>query len=94
MSVTQTNVNQPSVKQPTVVASRTTSAVTRAVRTIVLGAVVAMIGLIITIVSYHSASQNPNGGTYLVAFGPVIFGALAVFRGTKSLVSALRANRK
>jgi hypothetical protein len=94
MSVTQTSVNQPSVKQPTVVASRTTSAVARAVRTIILGVVVAMIGLIITIVSYHSASQNPNGGTYFVAFGPVILGALAVFRGSKSLVSAHRANRK
>jgi uncharacterized membrane protein len=94
MTVTQNNLNQPSVKQPAVVATRTTSAVSRAVRTIVLGVAVAMIGLIITIVSYHSASQNPNGGTYLVAFGPIIFGALAVFRGSRALVAGHRANRK
>jgi len=38
-------------------------------------------GIVITAVTYQMAANNPGGGTYLVTWGPVIFGAIQFFRG-------------
>jgi hypothetical protein len=59
---------------------------THAKRTIAAAAALITIGLAISIVTYVMASQNPHGGSYFVAWGPVVFGVITAVRG----VSALR----
>lgn len=56
-----------------------------AVKQMVIGAVVALVGLIITIVTYRAAS---GGGHYVVAWGPAIFGLIAVVRGAVAYLKA------
>lgn len=56
-----------------------------AVKQMAIGGVVALVGLIITIVTYRAAS---GGGHYVVAWGPAIFGLIAFVRG---LVAYLKA---
>ena len=56
-----------------------------AVKQMAIGGVVALVGLIITIVTYRAAS---GGGHYVVAWGPAIFGLVAFVRG---LVAYLKA---
>ena len=46
---------------------------------VVLGLVLIVIGVLITAVTYGSASKS--GGTYLVAYGPIIVGVIKLFRG-------------
>jgi hypothetical protein len=57
-------------------------------RTIALGAAFVAVGLAISIVTYLMASHNPHGGTYLVAWGPVVFGVFTVVRGLGTLRTA------
>jgi hypothetical protein len=59
---------------------------TRAKRTIAIGVALVALGIGISGVTYLMASQNPHGGSYLLAWGPVLFGAITVVRG----ISALR----
>jgi hypothetical protein len=56
-----------------------------AVKQMAIGGVVAVVGLIITIVTYRAAS---DGGHYVVAWGPALFGLIAFVRG---LVAYTRA---
>jgi hypothetical protein len=60
----------------------------RAMRQIVAGFTVLVVGAVVTAVTYHLASNNPSGGTYLVLWGPMAIGALTVFRGFRALVSS------
>jgi hypothetical protein len=46
---------------------------------VALGLILIVIGILITIVTYDSASKS--GGTYIVAFGPIIVGVIKLFRG-------------
>ena len=46
------------------------------------GAILLGLGLVITMVTYDSASRE--GGTYVVAYGPMIVGAIRLFRGLAS----------
>ena len=50
-----------------------------------IGAAVALVGLIITVVTYRAAS---DGGHYFVAWGPAVFGLITFVRG---LVGYLKA---
>jgi len=43
-------------------------------------------GLVVTILTYALAS-NGGGGTYVVAWGPVIFGGIQLFRGLIGLAA-------
>lgn len=72
---------------PTLVASGAPvqAARTRAIRTLVVGAVLATFGLIVSVATYAAASSNPNGGSYYVAFGPIIFGIVLIVRGARGL---------
>jgi hypothetical protein len=45
----------------------------------ITGAVICVIGIVVTAVSYSSASEG--GGSYVVAWGAIIFGAIRFFRG-------------
>ncbi len=46
-----------------------------------LGAIICLVGIIITAASYSSAS---GGGTYVVAWGAIVFGAVRFFKGMAS----------
>ena len=50
-------------------------------RQIMIGAAFLMIGLIVTAVTYSMASSSPSGGSYLVAYGPMLYGAITLIRG-------------
>lgn len=60
----------------------------RAIKMTLVGAVIFVIGLVITIATYSAASSG--GGTYFVAWGPMIVGLIWTIRG---LVSISRASR-
>ncbi len=51
----------------------------RASKDMIFGALWCVGGLIVTAVTYSSASSG--GGTYVVAWGAIIFGAIQFFRG-------------
>ena len=46
---------------------------------IVFGSILLGVGLLITLGTYDSASQS--GGTYFIAYGPMIVGVIRLFRG-------------
>jgi hypothetical protein len=46
-----------------------------------IGAGFCIVGLIITIATYTTAASSRGGGTYVIAWGAIIFGALQFFRG-------------
>lgn len=50
----------------------------------IIGAVICLIGIAVTFFTYTSAANNPGGGTYVVAWGAIIFGAIRFFRGLMS----------
>jgi hypothetical protein len=59
-------------------------------KTLIIGAVVTAVGLAISIGTYTAAASNPNGGHYFLAYGPVIVGVLALFRGFRAWNAAGR----
>jgi hypothetical protein len=52
-----------------------------AVVAIIVGAVIAFLGLAVTVGSYAAAASGPRGGTFLVWWGPIVFGVLVVLFG-------------
>ena len=48
-------------------------------RNVMVGLLLLVVGIIVTAVTYDSASQQ--GGTYIIAWGPMVFGALRLFKG-------------
>lgn len=46
---------------------------------LVIGGLLFGLGLLVTVGTYGSASES--GGTYVVAYGPMIVGAIRIFRG-------------
>jgi hypothetical protein len=57
----------------------------RAGRDVLVGALVCVAGIIITVVTYSAAAHSSSGGTYVVAWGAIIFGAIQFFRGLSHL---------
>ena len=47
---------------------------------LIIGGVVCLVGLVITIYSFARATSS-GGGSYLIAWGAIIFGAIQFFRG-------------
>jgi hypothetical protein len=62
----------------------------RALRQTAIGLALVVAGVVVTAVTYGGAASSPSGGTYAVAWGPVLFGIIATVRG----FSALRHSRK
>ena len=60
----------------------------RARRTIIIGSMLVAGGLVISIATYAAAASNPQGGTYFIAYGPAIFGVLALYRGLRTWYAA------
>ena len=61
----------------------------RAMKQVAVGAVIFLVGLVITVATYSNASSS-GGGTYFVAWGPMILGVIWVIRG---LVAASKAGK-
>ena len=57
----------------------------RAMGRLVGGACLAGVGILITVLTYDSASSG--GGTYIVAYGPIVAGVIMMFRGLAALGS-------
>jgi len=38
-------------------------------------------GILVTVLSYAAAASSPVGGTYVIAWGAILFGAIQIFRG-------------
>jgi hypothetical protein len=53
----------------------------RAISTTVVGAVLLVLGIVITVGTYGAASSSQNGGVYYVPWGLIIIGGLWIFRG-------------
>jgi hypothetical protein len=49
---------------------------------ILVGSILLVVGIAITAVTYDSASQQ--GGTYIIAWGPMVYGAIRLFKGLAS----------
>jgi hypothetical protein len=60
----------------------------RGIRQILIGAGIFVVGLIITGATYGSASSSRTGGTYIVAYGPMIFGVIGMIRGAIAVAQA------
>jgi hypothetical protein len=48
-----------------------------------IGGGICLLGIVVTLVTYTAASDG--GGTYVVAWGAIIFGAVRSFRGLASM---------
>lgn len=64
----------------------------RGLRQVMIGAAIFIVGLLITVFTYHSASTSSTGGTYFVAYGPMIIGLIAVVRGLIAMARASKLN--
>jgi hypothetical protein len=74
--------------QPPAASNMANVARSRGIRQIVIGGVLFLIGLIITVATYSSASSSRTGGTYFVAYGPMIFGIIGIIRGAIAVAQA------
>ncbi len=54
-----------------------------AAQTMMMGAVICIIGLVVTIATYSAASKG--GGTYIVAFGAILGGGYRFFKGMSEM---------
>lgn len=50
-------------------------------KNMLFGALWCIGGTVITVWTYQAAANNPGGGSYVVAWGAIIFGAIQFFRG-------------
>ena len=53
----------------------------RASRQIVTGGIFLGLGLILTVATFGAAASSPTGGTYIIAYGPMIYGGITLLRG-------------
>jgi hypothetical protein len=51
---------------------------------ITMGAILLFVGLMITGLSYSLAASGANGGSYIIAVGAIVWGAIRLFRGLMS----------
>lgn len=51
-------------------------------KNIMFGLILLIVGIVVTAVAYSSASHE--GGTYIVAWGPMVYGAIRLFKGLAS----------
>jgi uncharacterized membrane protein len=51
--------------------------------TIAIGVILLIVGIVITVVTHDHASKQ--GGTYVVAYGPIVYGVITIIRGLAKL---------
>lgn len=61
----------------------------RALKEFAIGAAVAAVGGIISVISYNTAASNPRGGTYTVYYGLIVVGAVYAIKGLYGLIFPL-----
>lgn len=61
------------------------SARSGALRQMAIGGVICLVGIVVTVGTYTAASSSSSGGSYVVAWGAIVFGALRFFRGLSHL---------
>lgn len=49
-----------------------------------IGVLLLLVGIVITAATYGSAS-SAGGGTYIIAYGPMIVGVIQIFRGLAAM---------
>jgi uncharacterized membrane protein len=76
---------QPS---PEMLAMQAQRARKQGIAAIVIGVALLVIGVAVTVATYASASASSTGGTYIVAWGPIVFGPIAAIRGFVTLARA------
>lgn len=47
----------------------------------IIGLVIMIIGILVTVISYASASNSSTGGTYVITWGAIVYGGIQFFRG-------------
>ncbi len=65
---------------PIMVSSTAVDRRAAASRDILLGIVFMAVGIVVTAVTYDSANRS-GGGTYVVAYGPIVVGFIKLIRG-------------
>src|SRR5262245_46867146 len=50
-------------------------------KNMIYGALWCVGGTLVTVITYASAASSPTGGSYVVAWGAIVFGAIQFFRG-------------
>jgi hypothetical protein len=65
----------------------------RGTRQVITGSILFAVGLLITIFTLGHAESSVGGGTYIVAWGPMVFGIIAIIRGLLARSRAGRLNR-
>lgn len=53
-----------------------------------VGALICIVGIVITAATYSAAANSPGGGRYVVAWGAVIFGGIQFLRGLFQLMTS------
>jgi hypothetical protein len=61
--------------------ARTKAVRNNAGRDMLVGAAICVVGIVVTVATYAAASSSRTGGSYFVAWGAIIFGAIQFFRG-------------
>lgn len=56
-----------------------------AMKNMAIGAAICIIGIVVTVGTYSAASSSSSGGSYVIAWGAIIFGAVRFFRGLTQL---------
>jgi hypothetical protein len=74
--------------QPAMASNMADIARKRGIRQILIGAALFVVGLVITVATYSSASSSRTGGVYFVAYGPMIFGVIGMIRGAIAVAQA------
>lgn len=62
----------------------------RGINQLLLGGLLLLAGIGVTMATYDNASVS--GGTYVIAYGPIVFGLIAIVRGLLGLSSGARAS--
>jgi hypothetical protein len=66
---------------------RTSATRQAALKQMAIGAVICIIGLVVTFGTYSAAASSSKGGSYVVAWGAIIFGGLRFFRALSVYMS-------
>jgi hypothetical protein len=62
----------------------------RGINTTVIGAVILVVGIVITVGTYSAASSSATGGGYYVPWGLIVIGGLWIIRGLTMLARSTR----
>ena len=56
-------------------------------RNLIIGGIVCLVGTVITVGSFAAASSSPGGGSYMIAWGAILFGGIQCLRGLGEIIS-------